>query len=349
MALDFKTFEDAIAFADDIGGPRSVLLGNGFSQAYSDKFNYGRLRDVIPASSLNVDPVKLFDKAGSSDFETVIKHLHNAASILKLYDNSNETLHSLLMQDADTVKQLLVDCLSEIHPESSFDIDPGRYESTKKFLAPFGEIFTLNYDLLLYWCSLQASIEPAIPKGDGFRSRDDTLKWETPSSLDGQQVFYLHGAMHFYQDEYDVNKLRHGGPGGKRILTQIRDNVQSGRYPLVVTEGSQADKEARIGNSPYLNYCHMRLSKLKGHLFIHGAALSENDQHILEKIASSEGLKHVYVGLFGAANDEHDKIQAAMQGLIRKQKETRRSATDDAELQVRYYPSETAYIWQEES
>jgi Domain of unknown function (DUF4917) len=53
----------------------------------------------------------------------------------------------------------------------------------------------------------------------------------------------------------------------------------------VVTEGSRQDKEARIARSAYLTYRHQRLARLNGALFIHGMAMSDNDQHILDAIA----------------------------------------------------------------
>jgi hypothetical protein len=150
-----------------------------------------------------------------------------------------------------------------------------------QFLSHFGRIFTLNYDLLLYWAVLQlywAVLQrnlspPAVVVKDGFgRPGGGRLTWSQPSRSDEQEIFYLHGAMHYYVDDHQVSKLE---VGDGNIVSQLESNLGAVRYPLVVTEGSRDDKEARIAQSAYLTYCHRRLARLNGALFIHGMAMSE--------------------------------------------------------------------------
>jgi Domain of unknown function (DUF4917) len=110
---------------------------------------------------------------------------------------------------------------------------------------------------------------------------------------------------------------------------------------LVVTEGSQDDKEARIARSAYLTYCHRRLARLNGASFIHGMAMSDNDQHILNAIADRpSGIDAVYIGLHGGPSKTIDGIRATAQELVRTC-----AQKDGRPLSVKFYQSETASVW----
>ena len=118
-------------------------------------------------------------------------------------------------------------------------------------------------------------------------------------------------------------------------------NLESGRYPLVVTEGSREDKEARIGRSAYLTYCHERLRLLGDSLFIHGMALSSNDDHILEAITDKASkIEAVYVGLHGKGSAVRDAVQTRARALARERKDN-----GGTTLKVRFYKSESAEVW----
>lgn len=185
-----------------------------------------------------------------------------------------------MRKDSELVKRGLVEALTKIHPASGQLIHDDKYRAARQFLSHFGRIFTLNYDVLLYWTVLQdALIPPKVVVKDGFSRFTDggPLTWNEPSHPYQQETFNLHGAMHFYiDDDGRLCKLEYADG---RIVEQLQSNLAAGRYPLVVTEGSFQDKEARIAQSRYLTYCHTRLSRMKGALFIHGMAMSENDRH----------------------------------------------------------------------
>jgi hypothetical protein len=334
------SFESALAHATRNKYPLSVLLGNGFSRAFSEDFRYARLRDVAEMRDLTVSKDQLFDHAGSDDFETVIEHLRQSARLVELYDPANTELSRSMRDDAKAVKRGLVDALSSIHPPSAWQVEDARYRSARDFLSHFGRIFTLNYDLLLYWTVLQQNLSPpAVVIKDGFgRPGGGPLMWSQPIRTDGQEIFYLHGAMHYYVDDHRVRKLE---VSNGNIVDQLQANLLAGRYPLVVTEGSQEDKEARIARSGYLKYCHRRLARLNGALFIHGVALSNNDQHILNAIADKRsGVDAIYVGLHGGPSTTNDGIRAAARALARI-----RTSKDGRPLHVKFYQSETASVW----
>lgn len=333
------SYAEAIAAARQRQSPLSILLGNGFSRAFDEAFAYSQLRDVAPMTELSVGKDELFGHAASDDFETVIHNLEHSANLVKLYDPSNTTLCTKLSADAVHVKRGLVDALTKNHPHSAPTIPVAKYKSAREFLSHFGRIFTLNYDLLLYWTVLQqlSLSSPAAVRNDGF-SRPGPglpLTWSLPETSDDQKIFYLHGAMHLYLDDGELRKLGYsGGP----IVDQLKANLAAGKYPLVVTEGSSINKQARIARSAYLTYCHTQLSRSPGSLFIHGMAMSENDQHILDSIAKG-AFDALYVGLHGDPSLNCGMIRARAEDLVR----TRNQAGRPTELQ--FYGAETAGVW----
>lgn len=332
------SFQDAVVDAKQRHSPLSILLGNGFSRAFDEAFAYSRLRDEALMTGLSVGKNELFDHAASDDFETVIYNLEHSANLIKLYDPFNTPLHTKLSADAELVKRGLVEALTKNHPPSAPAIPVDKYSSARRFLSHFSRIFTLNYDLLLYWAVLkQLSLsQPSAVQKDGFRRPEPgPLTWSLPEDSDDQEIFYLHGAMHLYIDDGELRKLEY--PNGP-ILEQLKTNLAAGRYPLVVTEGSSINKQARIGRSAYLTYCQTQLSRSRGSLFIHGMAMSENDQHILNSITKG-AFDALYVGLHGDPSLNCGMIRARAEHLVR----TRKDAGRPTELQ--FYRAETAAVW----
>lgn len=318
--------------------PMSILLGNGFSRGFSDEFGYGTLRSVAQMPDLTVSKDQLFDQAGTDDFETVMRHLQQSADLVELYEPRNTGLFGALRDDALVVKDGLVETLIAIHPRAAWNIEPEQYQAARQFIVSFKRIFTINYDLLLYWTVLRRHLSPpGVVVKDGFgRTGRGSLTWSQPSRADEQEIFYLHGAMHLYVADHRVRKIQ--VPKG-RMVDQLRSNLQAGRYPLVVTEGSSQAKELRIGRSAYLAYCHKRLARSAGALFIHGMAMSDNDQHILNAIIRSR-IDAIYVGLHGAPSAATDTLRAKAGQLARARK-----AKGGRPLRVEFYDSATASVW----
>jgi len=326
----------------------ALLLGNGFSQAFSSDFGYKTLRAKATLDNLSNGVTKddIFEHVGTNDFETVIHTLERAAQLQEIYTPFGTLQHDL-KADAEVVKKGLVDALGAIHPSSAQEVDHRKYLAARMFLSNFSLLFTLNYDLLLYWTrnhqvSLSQSTAYPIPSNDGFTDYGDSdrpLTWKSPGYLD-QEVFHLHGAMHLYAEGNETRKLRYKSGGGGKLIDQVRQNLNAGNYPLVVTEGSRENKQERIAANPYLSYCYNRLRQLDGVLFVHGVALSENDQHILDAISDPySGVTTLFVGLFGDKALYRDvKHRAEGIALERKQRGGR-------ELRVEFYQSASAEPW----
>jgi len=59
-----RSFKSALDDAAKHQYPLSILLGNGFSRAFSDEFGYGTLRSVADLPDLTVSKDQLFQQAG---------------------------------------------------------------------------------------------------------------------------------------------------------------------------------------------------------------------------------------------------------------------------------------------
>jgi Domain of unknown function (DUF4917) len=174
---------------------------------------------------------------------------------------------------------------------------------------------------------------------DGFRSNDgnDFIVWDPYGTFQTQNVFYLHGALHLYDHGTMLEKFTWTRSGVK-LITQIRESLGKGRYPLVVTEGTSHAKQRRMLHSAYLNHALRSFSNIQGSLFIFGHSLAANDEHILQRIPAGK-LKAIYVSIFrdpsAAANQ---KIIAASQALASRR-------TKGNPLRLQFFDAESAHIW----
>jgi hypothetical protein len=165
------SFEEALRATE--GEDRSLLLGNGFSVAQSEgAFAYKNLLDKSGVDA-NSPIRKVFSTLATVDFEEVIHALEHAAKVEEAYDD--ETKKNLFANDAQSVRNALISAIQAVHPKIVFEIPDKELHSCKSFLTHFSSIFTLNYDLLLYWVRLSPN-SPSFSDGfgqgkivDGFR------------------------------------------------------------------------------------------------------------------------------------------------------------------------------------
>lgn len=339
MVESFNSFSDAIAHSSEQNNSNYILLGNGFSQSYSSKFGYRTLKEKASLSELSADKNDIFKRAGSDDFETVIRRLDEALSVIDLYEPDDVKLKKTIQKDIKVIKSGLVETLLEIHPDIPDRIDDQQYARTRKFLRNFKRIYTLNYDLLLYWSLMRNEVGDGRFKfQDGFGPNKNKLVWSRDNGIAAPPVYNLHGGMHFYVENKKLHKLK--SRRGSSLLSQLMDNLHMGKYPFVVTEGTRDDKEERIARSAYLRNCHDTLTTLRGALFTHGVALSDNDDHVFDKIADSPKLKSIYVGIYGNDGNEIDAMEAKLKRISRRHNEIA-----GKDLDLFFYPSNTAGIW----
>ena len=236
-------------------GKCHLLLGNGFSIALKpDIFSYDSLYKNADFSKVPHVP-KVFGALGTQDFETVIRQLQDAAIILGVYDPKLATLANKLKQDAGAIKDALVSAVAKRHPDRPYDISKEQYAACRAFLHRFNRIFTLNYDVLLYWTLMQRELDPpGLDADDGFRHPEQNpdlpyVSWQQANSA---TVHYLHGALHLFDQGSEVIKYT-WSKTDVAIVDQIRQALDENKYPLFVAEGTSSSKVTRILHSGYLH------------------------------------------------------------------------------------------------
>lgn len=327
-------FSGAVNEAGELGGDVSLLLGNGFSIDYdAGMFSYSSLAQKADLTDLMVPASDLFGAIDSHDFETLIDYLSTASEFNQLY-GGNEEYGRKLLADADVVRGGLASALAASLPNDTYEMDLSHVAFAKRFLARFDQIFTLNYDPLLYWVVNWIEVEPDVCRADGFGRRDGELVWLSDNE---QLVHYLHGALHLYEDGDALRKVAYSSRSP--IVGKIRQRLLEKKLPLVVTEGRRAQKEARIAKSVYLASAHRRFGRLDGTLFMHGVSMSANDEHVFSKLKSSaSGVRRLYISYVG------DAVSTTAADRVHALVENRKKAGGDP-LEASFYDAASAEVW----
>jgi hypothetical protein len=340
------TFVDALTESHRADAERSVLLGNGFSIDWnSATFRYSSLFDEAELD-LHVDKVGLFDTFKTRDFEKIIELLEASARLADLYGTSDSDLAEKLREDALYVKRGLADVIAARHPDNCMAIADNEADFARGFLSNFDWYFTANYDLLLYWViNRDTASGHDVHRRDGFQwptpQPANELIWKSSVAEREQRVFHLHGGLHMYTAPSGrLYKLKYDG--NTSLVRQVRTRLESNEYFLVVTEGTSADKQEQIRRSEYLQFCHRRLREMTGTMFIHGMALSPNDEHILEAIEDSHcEIDSLYVSLHGDPTQHDTESVIRRAGLVSQ----RRARNKGRDLQVHFYDAASAHVW----
>jgi len=226
-----------------------LLLGNGFSIQH---FSY---KTLLEKSDLEPDePVRLlFDLLETVDFERVVKALEDASIVETVYGNDPHSTE--LLADANRLREALVHAVRTTHPGHREDIE-GVIPSCVEFLASFSNVFTLNYDLLLYWVILQRGANFS----DGFGLGVEANGFLGPFYCN---IFNVHGGLHlFRKPDDDVEKCLMGTTG---VIDAIAKVITEGkRFPIYVAEGTSSAKLSRINSIPYLKHCYEILQASTG-------------------------------------------------------------------------------------
>lgn len=277
------TFDEALEETRE--RDRALLIGNGFSARY---FNYATLLEksgVEPGAPLR----NLFDALNTVDFELVVRALEDAVVVERAYGKGEHA--DELATDAQRTREALVKAVNDTHPAHKDEL-AFEYDSGARFLAHFATVFSLNYDLLLYWLNLERAA-----LRDGFGLGDKLGRFIGPFREDADcHIFNLHGGLHLFQDGAGgVLKALNTGDGVISTITQTIS--QDRRLPLYVAEGTSAAKMRKINSDAYLRHCYDKLRRNAATVFVFGHSAGENDEHIYRAVFASEA-NCVYFGVY---------------------------------------------------
>ena len=211
MPLD--SFEQKLDSLD--GQVPSILLGNGFSQAWrADIFNYKVLYDRADFGARHMTLSNLFHQLGTFDFEKIMQTLDSALVVCRGYNVSQYIIDNIIA-DKEQLKNSLIQVITQSHPSRSSNVSIFQYSNAKPFISQFDKVFTVNYDLLLYWIINKTEVSPhGYVNNDGFM-RDCWI------ARPEQDVFFLHGGLHLYDNGTTIRKHTFNDDLNNSIAEQV--------------------------------------------------------------------------------------------------------------------------------
>jgi hypothetical protein len=340
MAEKIYSFDDCLKMA--ASRQKIALLGNGFSIALFPKiFSYSSLRER--ANFEEDSPVqRIFDSLGTTDFEAVLRHLASGRLVADAY-GVDPTVRDLITADIASVRDKLVTAIAGSHPPYPHEITDRQYKSCRGFLRHFSKIYTLNYDLLLYWTLMRREADGApLEADDGFRASpgDPTADFVTWEAHHSANVNFLHGALHLFDAGAELRKytwVRTGIP----LMDQIRTALDNELYPLFVAEGISAGKVDRILHHGYLHRAFRSFEGIGGALYVYGHSLADNDDHIFDLLKRCDNkIVQLFVSLHG------DQTTSTNKNIIFKARAIETARTKcKRKLEVAFYDSDSAHVW----
>ena len=292
--------------------------------AYDYKiFSYNALADFV---SKEDDPTlkKLFDILKTKNFELIMEQLTNFSALLNVLE-AEENIKKKVTSAHEKLKSSLINAIKQMHPEHVFKMPEEKVTSCVKFLKIFldngGNIFSSNYDLLLYWVLMRGNFPKAI---DGFgrellnqvevgRKQEEAeysaLHWGP--NKQHQNIHHLHGALPLFDTGAEIEKEQYNEEGW--LLQNISSRLDAGSYPIFVTAGGASEKMAMIRHNRYLSNCYDKLSEIDGSIVSFGFGFGDYDTHIIDALnkachASNKmppKLWSIYVGVYAESDKEH--------------------------------------------
>ena len=333
---------------DKIGTQRChLLLGNGFSIACDPVFSYGSLYDYAKKKGLTEHVQGVFEYLGTNNFEGVLRLLHDGLWLTKHYGlTRGAKARGNMRKDLQSVKKALVSTLAKAHLARPGDVLEERVKCCANFVHPYHNIFTMNYDLLLYWVVMS---DPELLRRDGFRDSEDEPEADYcvfTEHVGGEKgLFFVHGALHLYLEVGEVRKHT-WSKSGVPLIDRVREGLDHEEYPLFVAEGTAEKKKIQIESSSYLSYCLSKFQRIQGPLVVFGLSLGGSDQHIVDAIAHNLKLPEVFIGLYGGDKIPQNKIiRRIAKKMVRERNAALAGNRRGKNLTVRFFDSTSAQIW----
>lgn len=344
-----KSYQEVIKELHQKKRTKHLLLGNGFSMSYDhDIFSYNALSKFIyELDDKNLH--QLFEIVNTRNFELLMQQLDNAARIAVVFGASEKVVNKIKAA-SDSLKTSLIDAIKTLHPDHVFKIPEDKSQACASFLNEFlndkGNIFTTNYDLLLYWVLLRNNLEN---KGDGFgRDAEESDDWipederqfselRWGKNKDSQTIHYLHGALQLFDTGIEIEKEEYTSDNW--LMGNIKDRMEEKQYPIFVTAGSGKEKLIHIMHNKYLAYCYEAFSSIEGSLISFGFNFGQYDEHIIRAINKAhkwreveegklERLQSIYIGVYSEDDLKHIK-----------------SIEKKFKLPVRLFDAKTVKVW----
>lgn len=298
---DIELIELGIAKWDDIKGnfdKADLVLGNGFSINLAPSLHYDSLFQEFLG---NCSPQEraIFESFNTTNFEFIMADFIGALKVNRILGLETAQIEAAIVK----VREGLIQAIEAKHPRAH-NVNWDKLNKLAEDLDGFNDIYTLNYDVLLYHIIMR--LRDRHKDDNKVRPYNDFC-WSVIDShylefMDYQNyskykhIYYLHGALFLFKSGYMEVKLRRGV--NTELIDCVENEILNNHLPLFVSEGTPHDKVLAISRSRYLTFASTRLQLAKESIVIYGTSLSDPDKHIREAII--RGTPHlafsVYIG-----------------------------------------------------
>ena len=244
--------------------------------------------------------------------------------------------------------------MKDIHPDHR-ELK-GQLFLVGKYLSHFKTVFSLNYDLIMYWSMLEYNDQYKNVLKDGFitsdlliynskvfaKNRIEILKKPYTGNNSATLVFYPHGNLILHRTKSREGKIQ----GHKASYTSILETIadfweENNSLPLFVSEGTYQEKLEVISSSNYLSYViHEELPNGGDSLVIYGWGIGKQDTHILEQIARGT-YQQIAVSVY-KGNKEDEQINREVEEIVQRIISTAKNIDED---NIKFFDAQSAGCW----
>ncbi|WP_058534668.1 DUF4917 family protein [Legionella saoudiensis] len=376
----------------------SIILGNGFNLAlkecssiniqfgYKDILNEVKIKSKESSHELSVflEQNGVNEDLKTDDIEVLLAILKNSSQCLtfcsKNYCDCKPNYENKIKQNFDLLKKIVIEVMTDkkLHPEylEIFNEENNCIlNRCKRNLECFNRIFTINYDLILYWLLNNRELlweydkSGKLVKGkfrDGFSSKEEYKPIDFNNhpidSLYGYagtnnrpNLFWLHGALHLLHDKAKAYKVVRKNKDLYLDLFQLRNLLlkdYSTFENLLVFDATSYDKIRNIYANAYLEKGYDKIITTPGDIIIYGCNLLNNtndsidlgnDIHLWRRVINSRA-KKIYLGI--GAEDSSELNSFAEQAA--KEFKTLR-CIEDSDIRIYTYSHKLFNIWKTEN
>lgn len=311
LTFDQKKWEE---ISDDFD---SIVFGNGLSISISPDFRYDSLFDhAVSSGWINDGARDLFEHLKTKNFEEALRVLSDSNDVVHIIEGSRREGLDCAHQK---IKESLISSIGGLHKRYESVVD--KIDRLAKEIKKFKYVFCLNYDLLMYWAVVEANKIQKNRVKDCFVAGGFSENWqkmEVPYKGNDKStlVFYPHGNMAIFRFGDSDIKV---SAKGHDLLSEIGCRIGDGASITFVSEGTSSKKLESIVRSNYLKKVYFEcMGKVGSNLVIHGWSMSDNDQHLVDRIVMSGALNRVAVGVNKIDMDKIDAWKVRLEKSLKK-------------------------------
>jgi uncharacterized protein DUF4917 len=310
-----RACDGRLALWQDLASQRAwsdLLVGNGFSSHIWPGFAYRSLYErACRAGMLTGSDQELFQANTTENFESVLAALAISIRTLEtLGDPAADRLRGRYLR----IQRSLGAAVRGVHLPLGA-LPASTREAVRSTLRDYRWVFSTCYDLVLYWCAGHGE------SFDGFadfffcnkRLEFDPTKTSIPP--DTTRLVYLHGALHLLVDRNGVVRKRRSHAA--TLLEQFGepDPTDTLTRPLLVAEGTAAEKSRIISRNDYLSFAVNQLRRSTRGLVIFGLSLREEDTHLVRAL-NFRAKRPIAVAIRPRTRSENRRRQSHIRALL---------------------------------